>query len=717
MSKKKKHKRSGGKNASFSLTKDIISVFRKNPKKPLNHKQVSSSLGIKNSSGKTQVIKALHRLVATEKLDEVAPGKFKLIFQGSVLEGKIDITRSGSAYVMVDGFDDDVYISPKNMNAALHNDIVRINLFAVRKGKKIQGEVVEILQRAKTDFVGIVEVVGKFAFLVPDSPKMHVDLFIDKSKLNGAKHGQKAIARMTDWPPDASSPFGEIVEVLGAPGEHDVEMSSILSENGFPPTFPEEVEAEAAKIPTEITKEEISARRDFRNITTFTIDPIDAKDFDDALSFQKLENGNLEVGVHIADVTHYVKEGAMIDKEAVSRATSVYLVDRVIPMLPEVLSNQVCSLRPKEEKLCFSAVFEMTTKGKVINSWVGRTVIYSDRRFHYDEVQDILEAGEGELFEELSALNSIAKIMREKRMGSGAIAFNKVEVRFTLNDNKKPVGVRLKVQKDAHKLIEEFMLLANRTVAEKIGKPTNKEKPKTFVYRIHDTPDQEKLSDFANFIKKFGYQFTAKQPGDISKSLNSLLHEVEGKKEENVISTLAIRSMAKAEYSTQNIGHYGLAFDYYSHFTSPIRRYPDMMAHRLLARYEKGGSSADQEHYEHLCKHSSEMERQAADAERDSIKYYQVLFMQDSIGKDYKGVVTGVTDFGIFVEIAENKCEGMIRLRDIDDDYYVFDEENFRIIGHNYNRVINLGDELMIRVKKADLMRRQLDFELLEEEE
>lgn len=715
MSKKKKK---GAVSQKINLRKEVLNVFQSHPKKNFNHKQVAAKVGVVNSSAREQIIKIIHQLVGQEYLKEIERGKFQLVQKKTKAEGIIDITRSGSAYVIMNNVQlKDVFIHQKNLGNALDGDLVSINVFGGRNSRKLEGEVVEVLERAKTEFVGLVEVVGKFAFLIPDSPKMHVDIYIPLSKLNGAKHGEKAIAKMVDWPADASSPFGEIIDVLGKPGEHDVEMYSILAQYGFPHKFPAHVEKAADEIPIEITQEEINKRKDFREVTTFTIDPIDAKDFDDALSIQKLENGNFQVGVHIADVTHYVQEDSIIDKEAIERATSIYLVDRVIPMLPEVLSNNVCSLRPNEEKLCFACVFEITEKAKVVNSWIGRTVILSNRRFHYDEVQEILEGAEGDFKSELTILNNLAKQIREKRMGAGAIGFDKVEVRFQLNDEKQPTGVYLKVQKDAHKLIEEFMLLANRTVAEFVGKPGKNVKPKTFVYRIHDTPDPDKLADFVNFINRFGYQFKAQKTNQIAESMNSLMVELKGKREENMIENLAIRTMAKAIYSTDNIGHYGLAFPFYTHFTSPIRRYPDVMVHRLLQHYLNGGKSADETKFERLCEHSSNKEKQAADAERDSTKYYQVLYMQNAIGQTFKGVVSGVTEWGVYVEIEENKCEGMIKLKELNDDFYHFDEPNYRVIGHNSGRVINLGDELTIRVKNADLVRRQLDFELVTEED
>ena len=703
---------------SFSLKAEVSNVFRKNPKKPLNYKQVGKAIGLGDANSRDQIVKILQDFKAKKEIEEVQPGKFRLIAKGSAAEGIIDVNTKGQGYVTIEGYDQDVFIPEESMNQSLNGDRVKIKMYALKGGKRLKGEVTSIVERRQMEFVGIMDISDRFAFFVPDSKKIHVDFFVPLKKLNGAKKGDKVIVTLTDWPKDATSPFGEIKEVLGRPGDLDVEMHSILSQYGFPNKFPDDVEKAAAELPIEITEAEIALRKDYRKVTTFTIDPIDAKDFDDAISIQTLKNGNLEIGVHIADVSHYVKEGGIIDKEAVERATSIYLVDRVVPMLPEVLSNNVCSLRPNEEKLTYACIFELNDKGMVQKSWIGRTVIYSDRRYHYDEVQEILEGKGGDFKEELLQLNGLAKIIRKKRMKDGAIGFDKAEVRFNLDEANKPIGVRLKVQKDAHKLIEEFMLLANRTVAETIGRPKKggNEMPKTFVYRIHDEPNPDKLSEFVGFIKRFGYQFKATKVGEIAQSMNKLLAEVKGKGEQNVIENLAIRTMSKAVYSTDNIGHYGLSFPYYSHFTSPIRRYPDVMAHRLLERYEKGLKSADQSKYEHLCEHSSNMEQKATNAERDSTKYFQVLFMQDGVGKDFKGVVSGVTEWGLYIEIIENKCEGMIKLKEIRNDYYYFDEANFRVIGQNSGKIINLGDELTIKVVRADLMRKQLDFILVDDQ-
>lgn len=696
------------------LKSSVSEVFSKEPGVSLNYKQIAARLGIDNPHDRELLVKELSALCASGILKEVSRGKYKISKPDTYVTGRIDLTQSGSAYVKVPGSEIDIFIPPRFVGQALQDDLVKVFVWAQKKGKKQEGQIVEIIERSRTKFVGTIEISEDFAFLVPDSKKMLVDLYIPLDKLNGAKHGQKAIAELTRWPKEASSPFGQIVEVLGEKGSSNVEIQSILAENGFPTKFPEHVEAIAAKIPLNISDEEIAKRIDFRDITTFTIDPFDAKDFDDAISFKKLENGNYQIGVHIADVTHYVKEGDEVDNEAVNRATSVYLVDRVIPMLPEVLSNGVCSLRPNEDKLCYAAIFEMDDEGKVHKSKITQTIIHSNRRFTYEEAQEIIEKGEGEFAEELSILNNIAVTLRKKRLNEGAIAFDRIEVRFKLNAEGLPETVVFKVQKEAHKLIEEFMLMANRTVAAFVGETKKEQKPKPFVYRIHDEPNPQKLADFSAFTKKFGYNYKFNSPGSVPKSMNDLLQAIQGKREENLLETLAIRTMAKAEYSTDNIGHYGLGFKYYTHFTSPIRRYPDMMVHRLLTHYLSGGKPVNQNHYEKLCEHSSNMERKAADAERQSTKYFQVLYLKDSIGEVFDGVISGVTEWGIYVEIAENKCEGMIRLRDIAGDYYFFDEKNYRIIGHNHNRIFQLGDPIKIRLKNVDLTNKQIDFELLD---
>ena len=597
----------------------------------------------------------------------------------------------------------------------MDGDKVKVQLFAKRKGAEPEGEVVEILESKERTFVGKLQVAKGFAFLITENKTLANDIFIPKDKLKGGKNGDKAIVRIVEWPDEAKNPLGEVIDILGIAGQNTAEMHAILAEFGLPYKYPSSVEKAADKIPEAISPEEIENREDFRGITTFTIDPKDAKDFDDALSARRLDNGNWEVGVHIADVTHYVKTDGVIDKEAQSRATSVYLVDRTIPMLPERLCNQICSLRPDEEKLCFSAVFELNSDAVVQNSRICRTIIKSDRRFTYEEAQEVIETGEGDYKEEILALNDLAKKLRERRFKSGAINFDRYEVKFEIDEQGKPVRVYFKVSKDANKLIEEFMLLANRTVAEFVGRPPKGKTKKTFVYRIHELPDPDKMENFASFIRRFGYKLkTDGTKTDVSKGINSLLDNVQGKPEENLIETVAIRAMQKARYSTENIGHYGLAFEYYTHFTSPIRRYPDMMVHRLLERYLAGGRSVIQKKYEDLCDHCSNMEQVAANAERASIKYKQVEFMQDKLGMVFDGVISGVTEWGLYVELNENKCEGLVPIRDLDDDYYEFDEKNYCLLGRRKKRQYRLGDHITIKVAQANLERKQLDFQLAE---
>ena len=695
------------------LSKEVMNVFYRHDKKHLNYKQVAKIIGITDNAGKKIIIATLNELAAKENLLEVTPGKFKLKERKLYITGTVETIRSGAAFIISPDTDDDVYISARRLKGANNGDTVKVNIFRKRKGRKIEGEVVEIISRAKTTFVGVLELAENYGFVIPDDNK-GVDIFIPASKLGNAQQGQKVIAEVLEWPKkEGDSPLGRIIDVLGLPGDNNTEIHAILSEFNLPRGFPESLEKEGAKISREITAKEIASRKDMRNITTFTIDPVDAKDFDDALSFKKLENGNYEIGVHIADVTHYVKPDSLIEKEARERATSIYLVDRVIPMLPEILSNDVCSLRPHEDKLCYAAIFEIDEKAKVRNQWFGRTVIHSDRRFTYEEVYDILQNEKGDFCEELTLINDLAKQLRATRISKGAIAFDRQEVKFSLNEKGDPTGVFFKQQNDAHKLIEEFMLLANRKVAEFIGKPGGKEKPKTFVYRVHDSPDPEKLSTFAQFVKKFGYKMEIGDNKTTTDSMNKLLSNVKGKNEANLVETLAIRTMAKAIYTTNNIGHYGLAFDYYSHFTSPIRRYPDMMVHRLLDHYLKEGDSINAESQEELCKHASKMEKLAEEAERASIKFKQVQFLEDRVGEEFEGTISGITEWGIFVEINENKCEGLIRLRSIGGDYYDFDEKNYRVIGRRTKKTFQLGDSVNVKLRKADVLKKQLDFSLL----
>ena len=696
------------------MTAAIMRVFTTNPAKIFNYKEMSREIRVGNKMDRARVQAILEDLANQKSIEEHGRGRYQLNIQSEGIEGVVDATRRGGGYIIIPDREDDVYVHSKNMNQALHGDTVLIKI--VHHKGKAEGVVVKIVKRARTQFIGTIQMHDKFGFLVPDNDRISVDLYIPKSKLNGAENGQKAIGEITDWPADSKSPFGKINEVLGDAGNNDVVMHSILFEYDLPYEFPPEVEAEAEKINFDLDPEEIKKRRDMRDILTFTIDPHDAKDFDDALSFQILPNGNYEIGIHIADVSHYVHPGTILDEEAYNRATSVYLVDRVVPMLPEKLSNGVCSLRPHEEKFTFSAVFEMDDNGKIKKEWFGRTVIYSDRRFTYEEAQEIIETGEGELNEEIGIMDRIAKKLRKKRFRSGAVSFDRVEVKFNLDkeDNATPIGVYFKEAKDSNKLIEEYMLLANRRVAQFIGDKQKHKNPKTFVYRIHDKPKPDKFDQFANFLVQFGFHVDRGENANISKSLNEVLEAVKGKKEGNMIQTLAVRTMAKAEYSTHNIGHYGLAFEYYSHFTSPIRRYPDVMAHRLLQHYIDQGKSADENEYEEKCQHCSKMEKQAAEAERDSIKYKQVEFMSKHLGERFKAIISGVTDWGIYAEIEENLCEGMISMRDLTDDTYVLDADNYCMIGQRSGKKYQMGDEVLIEIKNADLSKKQLDFILVD---
>ena len=713
MSKKRKSKKKKSGSFKQDLLRQIIGIFDNNPNKALTYKQISKAFGFKDISNKKLIVTILDELVAQNKVYETQRGKYRLKSSGNFIEGKVDMTSRGAAYIIVDDSDNDIYVSSRNTNTALHGDIVKVNIFSGKLTQKIEGEVVEIVERNQTEFVGVLEKSKNFSFVITDNSRMPVDIFISNEKLNNAQDGDKVVAQITDWPIDKKNPYGKIISVLGRPGEHDTEMHAILAEYGLPYEFPPIVEKDAGKLAIEVTPDEIKKRKDFRATTTFTIDPTDAKDFDDALSLKKLKNGNWQVGVHIADVSHYVKPGTLLDKEAFKRATSVYLVDRVVPMLPEVLSNQACSLRPHETKLCFSAVFELDENAKILNEWFGRTVIFSDRRFTYEEAQERIEKKEGDYAEEILTLDTLAKKLRKERFKKGSIAFDRIEVKFNLDDEGNPVGIYFKESKDSNKLIEEFMLLANKRVAEFIGKVGKSKKAKTFVYRIHDEPNQEKLQALSNFVSKFGYNFNAEQK-NISSAINSLIGDVQGKNEENLIEQLAIRTMAKAEYSTKNIGHYGLGFPYYSHFTSPIRRYPDVMVHRLLQHYLDGGASANQQEVEAQCKHSSKRELLATEAERASIKYKQVEFLQDKIGEEYTGVISGVSEWGIYVEIMNGVCEGMVRLRDMEDDFYTFDEENFAAVGRKYGDTYRMGDTVNIKVMRADLLKKQLDFRIVD---
>lgn len=707
----RKKKGYSGKGITFNkknLKSAILSVMYDDPVKPVNYKQVSAQFGIRDDESRKMVGVVLEELKESGYLEQTSRGKYRLKTRGGYVTGVVDMQPTGYAYVYSEEADSPVYVSARNLLHASAEDKVRVHLFARRKGHDLEGEVVEILERAKKSFVGTVEMTRNYAFLIP-AGKASFDIFIPEEQLNGVKNGQKAIAEITEWPANAKNPVGRIIEVLGDAGEHETEMHSILAEFGLPLHFSEEVEKAASAISDKIPEREYASRRDFRTVSTFTIDPADAKDFDDALSLRQLENGNWEAGIHIADVTHYVKPGSLPDTEAYERGTSVYLVDRVVPMLPEKLSNELCSLRPHEDKLCFSAVFELDDEASVHSEWYGKSVIRSDRRFSYEEAQEILEKGEGEMATEIGKLWALASKLRDARMRNGAITFDRVEVKFNLDEKGKPLSVFFRESHESNHLIEEFMLLANRKVAELMGKQEEKKSSRPFVYRIHDRPDHEKLESFNHFIHRFGHSLQLVSPKSVSESMNLLLNAVKGKKEQNIIENLAVRAMAKAEYSTRNIGHYGLAFEYYTHFTSPIRRYPDMMVHRLLARYLKKGRAVQEPDYEEMCRHSSAMETRAANAERASVKYKQVEFMQEHLGETYGGVISGVTDWGLYVEL-DNKIEGMIPIGELDDDFYILDEKNFQIRGRHTGRIFQLGDRLRVRVWRTNLERKQLDL-------
>ena len=714
--KEKKDKKGGSKRIKKDVMMNrIVSLFQSSPREILNYKQVSKLIGVETQVQKLQVASLLRELADVGFIVETDLGRYRLNALGNVAVGTFVRRSNGkNSFIPEDG-STPIFVAERNSGHAMDGDKVKVQLFAKRKGKEPEGEVIEVLESKERVFVGKLQVLKGFAFLVTENKTLANDIFIPKDKLKGGKNGDKAIVRIVEWPEDAKNPLGEVIDVLGKAGQNNAEMHAILAEFGLPYIYPQNVEKAANRISDVISPEEIARREDFRQVLTFTIDPKDAKDFDDALSARKLENGNWEVGVHIADVTHYVHAESVIDREAFNRATSVYLVDRTIPMLPERLCNQICSLRPNEEKLSFSTIFEMDNKANVINSRICRTVIKSDRRFTYEEAQEVIETGEGDCKEAILALNDLAKQLRERRFRNGAINFERYEVKFEIDEQGKPLRVYFKESKEANKLIEEFMLLANRTVAEFVGCPPKGKTKKTFVYRIHELPDPDKMQNFATFIRRFGYNLkTEGTKTDVSKGINHLLDTVQGKPEENLIETVAIRAMQKAKYSTDNVGHYGLAFDYYTHFTSPIRRYPDMMVHRLLERYLAGGRSVIKKKYEEMCEHCSSMEQVAANAERASIKYKQVEFMSDKLGKVYDGVISGVTEWGLYVELNENKCEGLVPMRDLDDDYYEFDEKNYCLIGRRSKRQYRLGDPITIRVAQANLERKQLDFQLVE---
>ena len=712
---KKKEKKAGKHMRKSELAEQLMTWMQMRPGEDFALKQIFRGLNLTTHPLKMLCVDILNEMAEDDFLQVMENGHLKLNNHGIILTGTFQRKSNGKNSFVPDDGSEPIFIAERKSGHAMHGDKVKISLTAKRRGRKVEGEVIEILERSKETFVGTLKVDKYYAFLLTEDRNLANDIFIPRDMLKGGKNGDKAVVKVVEWPQDAKNPIGKVIDILGQAGDNTTEMHAILAEFGLPYVYPKAVEAAADKISDAITPEDYAEREDFRDITTFTIDPKDAKDFDDALSIRPIKPGLWEVGVHIADVTHYVKEGSIIDKEAEKRATSVYLVDRTIPMLPERLCNLLCSLRPNEEKLAYSAIFEMNDKAEVKKSRIVKTVIKSDRRFTYEEAQAVIEAGEGEYKDEILKLNELAQILRKNRMASGAVDFDRVEVRFEIDEKGKPLSVYFKESKEANKLIEEFMLLANRTVAERIGKVAKDKKAKVFPYRIHDLPDPDKLENLNWFVNRFGYKIrTSGSKTEVAKSLNKLLHEIKGKKEQNLVEMISLKTMQKAKYSTHNIGHYGLAFDYYTHFTSPIRRFPDMMVHRLLARYLAGGRTAQEAKYEDLCDHSSEMEQIAANAERASIKYKQVEFMGERMGQEFEGTISGVTEWGLYVEINENKCEGMIPMRELDDDYYDFDEKAYCLTGRRYHKKYSLGDPIRVKVARANLERKQLDFALVE---
>ena len=698
--------------AKKTIRNQILGVFSNNTLQTFNYKQISRRLDISDPAARKLISTVLNELTHDEHLEEIERGKYKLKTKGGYICGIVQMTRSGTAFIRTEDVKEEVYITNRNLNHALNGDKVKVYLYARKKGDRLVGEITEILEQRERSFVGEIVRASSYYFLDADNKDMPYDIFIHPTKLKGAKDGEKVIARITEWPKGTKNPFGEVIEVLGKVGAHETEMHAILAEFELPNHFPETITQEAEKISGEISREEIKRRRDFRKVKTITIDPADAKDFDDALSIKAMKDGIWEIGIHIADVGHYVRTGTKLDEEAYMRGTSVYLVDRVVPMLPERLSNELCSLKPNEDKLCFSAVFHMNEKAEVLDQWFGKTIIHSDRRFDYAQVQEIIENSEGEMKDEILKLHELSSMLRDLRFKKGAFSFERVEVKFQLDNTGKPIGVYFKEAKDSNWLIEEFMLLANKKVAEKIGKVKKGTQAKTFVYRIHDRPDPEKIMNFSNFVHRFGYSLKTGTDQAIAHSMNKLVHDIKGKNEQYILESLAIRTMAKAKYSGKNIGHYGLAFPYYTHFTSPIRRYPDLMVHRLLQSYLDGEKSENSRKNEMRCEHSSSREELAVQAERASVKYKQVEFLKDHIGEEYDGIISGVNEWGFYVELTDNHCEGMVPVRELSDDFYEYDESNYCLVGARTRRRFEIGQPVRVEIIRADLARRQLDFAL-----
>lgn len=712
------------KTEDISLEQRLAEVFAKSPYQPFNSKQLAAKLGASEKEARHQISMALEQMLASAILVSASRGKYKLnpihmeADVQKIIQGKISMKQTGKAYLIPENPDlEDIFIAANNTGKALNGDIVKVHLFPSRRGKRPEGRVVEVVKRDKQRYVGTLRISKNVSYFVFDDIGNAFSAMVSKENLKDAKDGQKVVVRLAEWPDSMRNPIVEVTQVLGFPGDNEVEMMSILLDQNFTNEFSSQVEKEAEELPVEIPEKELLARRDFRNTLTITIDPADAKDFDDAISFKDLGNETYQVGVHIADVSYYVRPNTAIDAEAAGRATSVYLVDRTIPMLPEKLCNNVCSLRPNEDKLCFSAVFVLDKDAKILKQWIGRTIIHSDRRFNYDEVQQIIESGEGEYVEEILMLDRLAKCLRQTRYEKGAINFGSEEVKFVLDEQGRPIDVYIREEKDSNRLVEEYMLLANKKVAEFVGKVAPNTEAKAFVYRVHDQPLDEKIGTFNNFIGKFGYALQLKSRKGLANSMNQLFTEVEGKGEQHLIEQLAIRTMQRAIYTTDNIGHYGLGFKYYTHFTSPIRRYPDLMVHRLLARYMNGKPSADKDALEEKCKHASDMEQRATEAERNSVKYKQAEYLADKIGEVYEGIISGVSKWGIWVQLDGSKCEGMVSVKSMNDDFYYLDEENYRFIGQRSGRVYQLGNRVKISVRGVDLSRKQIDFLFVDEAE